>query len=96
MYSEAQANPNRAEKVYGVLERMDGTNGSLQDMRDQTTLLREHDRKLWLGENRPYFLDNILVRYDEELARWEAEVSHVNRLPDVLRHPCRLPPLIEL
>jgi hypothetical protein len=95
LYSQAQANATQPEKVYDVLERIDGINGLLQDMRDQTTLLRDHYRKLWLGENRPYFLDNILVRYDEELERWEAAASHVNRVRDVYRHPRRLPPLIE-
>jgi hypothetical protein len=95
LYSQAQANATQPEKVYDILERIDGINGLLQDMRDQTTLLRDHYRKLWLGENRPYFLDNILVRYDEELERWEAAASHVNRLRDVYRHPRRLPPLIE-
>jgi hypothetical protein len=95
LYSQAQANSAQGEKVYEAFERMDGTNGLLQDMRDQTTLLREHYRKLWLGENRPYFLDNISVRYDEELQRWEKATSDVNHLRDVYRHPRRLPPLIE-
>ena len=64
-------------------------------MRDQTTLLRAHYRKLWLAENMPYFLDNILARYDEELERWERAANHVSRLRDVYRHPRRLPPLLE-
>jgi hypothetical protein len=95
LYSQAQANVAQAEKVNDILERISGTNGLLQDMRDQTTLLRAHYKKLWLGENRPYFLDNILVRYDEELARWERAASRVNYLRQVYRHPRRLPPLIE-
>jgi len=95
LYSQAQANPAQAEKVYDILNRINGTNGLLQDMRDQTTLLRAHYRKLWLAENRPYFLDNILARYDEELERWERAANHVNRLREVYRHPRRLPPLIE-
>ena len=95
LYSQAQANAAQPEKVYDILERINGTNGLLQDMRDQTTLLRAHYRKLWLAENRPYFLDNILARYDEELERWERAANHVNRLRDVYRHPRRLPPLIE-
>jgi hypothetical protein len=95
LYSQAQANATQAEKVYDILERINGTNGLLQDMRDQTTLLRAHYRKLWLGENRPYFLDNISARYDEELERWERAANHVDRLRGVYRHPRRLPPLIE-
>jgi hypothetical protein len=95
LYSQAQANATQAETVNGILERISGINGLLQDMRDQTTLLRAQYRKLWLGENMPYFLDNILARYDEELERWEQAANHVRRLRDIYRHPRRLPPLIE-
>jgi hypothetical protein len=95
LYSQAQANSGQADKVNDILNRINGTNGLLQDMRDQTTLLRAHYRKLWLGENRPYFLDNILARCDEELERWERAASHLNRLREVYRHSRRLPPLIE-
>jgi hypothetical protein len=94
LYSQAQANAAKPETVGDILERIDGVNGLIQDMRDQTTLLRTHYRKLWLGENMPYFLDNISVRYDEELARWEKATGNVNHLRDVYRHPRRLPPLL--
>ena len=63
-------------------------------MRDQTTMLRDTYQKLWLGENRPYFLGNILARYNEELERWESagERIHRNR---VIYDQHALPPLIE-
>jgi hypothetical protein len=95
LYSQAQASPAQADKVNDILERIDGSNGLLQDMRDQTTLLRAHYSKLWLAENRPYFLDNILARYDEELQRWERASRQVDRARAAYRHPRRLPPLIE-
>jgi hypothetical protein len=95
LYSQAQANVAQPDQVADILERINGTNGLLQDMRDQTSLLRAHYKKLWLAENRPYFLDNILVRYDGELERWERAANRVNYLRQVYRHPRRLPPLIE-
>jgi hypothetical protein len=95
LYSQAQANAAKPQEVGDILERIDGVNGLLQDMRDQTNLLRADYRKLWLGENLPYFLDNISLRYDEELARWEKATRDVTHLRDVYRHPRRLPPLIE-
>ena len=95
LYSQAQANPTQTEKVYDTLERIDGVNGLLQDMRDQTTLLLNHYSKLWLGENRPYFLENILARYDEELQRWERAAHQVDRARSMYRLPRRLPPLLE-
>jgi hypothetical protein len=95
LYAQAQANAAQPETVGDIMERIDGNNGLLQDMRDQTSLLRDHYKKLWLGENRPYFLGNILVRYDEELERWERGASHMNHLRDVYGHPRRLPPFNE-
>ena len=95
LYSQAQTGAAQNERVYGTLERIDGVNGLLQDMRDQTTLLRAHYSKLWLAENRPYFLDNILARYDEELQRWERAARQVDRARSTYRRPRGLPPLIE-
>ena len=95
LYAQAQADATKPEVVGGVLGRIDSVNGLMQDMRDQTTLLRAHYRKLWLADNLPYFLDNISVRYDEELQRWEKAASDVSHLRDVYRHPRRLPPLVE-
>jgi hypothetical protein len=94
LYSQAQANAAQPKMVNEILERISGVNGLLQDMRDQTTLLRAQYRKLWLGENMPYFLDNISARYDQELDRWEQAVNHVSRLRDAYRHP-RLAPFVE-
>jgi hypothetical protein len=95
LYSQAQANATQADKVNDILGRISGVDSLIGDMRDHTTLLRAHYRKLWLGENMPYFLDNISARYDEELQRWEQATNHVSHLRDVYRHPHRLPPLIE-
>jgi len=69
--------------------------GLIQDMRDQTIMLRTHYRKLWLADNLPYSLDNVSVRYDEELQRWEKAASDVSHVRDVYRHPRRLPPFVE-
>jgi len=95
LYSQAQADATKPQEVGDILERIDGVNGLLQDMRDQTNLLRAYYRKLWLAENLPYFLDNISLRYDDELGRWEKATRDVNHLRDVYRHPRRLPPLSE-
>ena len=71
--------PLTAAAVRHILGRINGGNGLIQDMRDQTTLLRDMYQKLWLGENRPYYLGNILARYDEELGRWEGASNRISR-----------------
>ncbi|HEX5483881.1 MAG TPA: beta-N-acetylhexosaminidase [Terriglobia bacterium] len=95
LYSQAKANASNRRQVGGVLGRLDSTNGLMQDMRDHVTLLRNHYRKLWLGENTPYFLDNILVRYDRELHRWQHAADHVTHIRTVYRQTHKLPPMIE-
>jgi hypothetical protein len=79
LYSQAQAHSSDRVAVGKILGRINGVNGLIQDMRDQTTLLRDMYQKLWLGENRPYFLGNILARYDEELGRWEEASNRISR-----------------
>lgn len=73
LYATAQQNLSQPEKVYGTMYRINGVNGLLQDMRDHVSALRGTYRELWLRENRPYFLGNILVRYDQELNFWQTE-----------------------
>lgn len=95
LYAQAQANVAHPEKVDAALGLINGSDGLIQDMRNQTTSLREAYRKLWLEENRPYFLGNILVRYDSELERWERASDRVRRLQEVYHQPHQLLPLFE-
>jgi hypothetical protein len=90
-YSQAQTHATEPATVHSNLSR---ASGLMQDMSHQTTLLRDLYQKLWLGENRPYYLGNILERYDEELRRWEAtsDQIHRNRMTYDQR---TLPPLID-
>jgi hypothetical protein len=94
LYAQAQAQASDRSAVRHILGRINGGNGLIQDMRDQTTLLRDMYRKLWLTENLPYFLGNILARYDEELARWEGASNRINRLKSIYDQHA-LPPLID-
>jgi hypothetical protein len=94
LHAQAQAQTSHPAVVRNILGRINGDNGLIQDMRDQTTLLRDMYRKLWLGDNLPYFLGNIAARYDEELGRWEEASSRVNRLKRVYDQHA-LPALID-
>jgi hypothetical protein len=79
LYAEAQTQVSDRAAVHHILGHITGGGGLIQDMRDQTTLLREMYRKLWLTENQPYFLGNVLARYDEELGRWEEAANRIGR-----------------
>lgn len=64
LYREAYENQADRRRVNTNLFRIMGINGLLCDLRDSTTLLKQEYAELWAHENRPYYLDNVLVRYD--------------------------------
>ena len=63
-YWDAFANQTDAERVGNDLEEITAINARLEDLRDATTRLREMYRAAWIQEYQPYWLDNVLVRYD--------------------------------
>ncbi|MGH9356082.1 MAG: hypothetical protein ACRD10_08125, partial [Terriglobia bacterium] len=96
IYTEAQANVLDASQVDRALYRIDGVDGLVQDMRDRTSALRTQYRRLWLGENLPYFLPNILLRYDEELHRWQSAAGRFTHVRTLYHHTHQLPPWSDL
>jgi hexosaminidase len=63
-YQDAYQNQADPQRVEDAFEDINSMNGRLQDLRDSTTRLRKMYAEAWLRENRPYWLDNVLVRYD--------------------------------
>ena len=54
-----------------MLEEISSNNGRCQDLRDAYSALKAEYSQVWLGENRPYWLNNVTVRYDLEIERWQ-------------------------
>jgi hypothetical protein len=54
-----------------ILEEISSDNGRCQDLRDAYSALKAEYSQVWLGENRPYWLNNVTVRYDLEIERWQ-------------------------
>jgi hypothetical protein len=94
LYSEAQANTANHRPIGNALYTIQSPNGLIEDMRNHTSALRAEYRKLWLEENIPYFLDNITLRYDSELLRWQEEAEHVARIRAEYDRTHHLLPLI--
>ena len=42
----------------------------LREMTEELSVLREGYRQQWLAENRPYWLDSVLARYDNAMSMW--------------------------
>jgi hypothetical protein len=93
LFAQAQAQSSDRNAVHHILSRINGGNSLIQDMRGQTYILRDMYQKLWMGENRPYYLGNILARYDEEERRWEGASNRIDQLRRSYDQHA-LPPLI--
>ena len=57
------------------MREITGTNARLQDLRDATTRVEGKYRDLWLRENRPYWLQNVLVRYDVLADEYQQKIN---------------------
>jgi hexosaminidase len=58
--------------VSGMLYAIASNNGRMQDIRDGYTLLRELYRQAWLRDNRVYWLQTNMDRYDQSAQMWIA------------------------
>ncbi len=55
-----------------------GMNGRLEDLRDGYALTRDLYEQAWLRENRPYWLHNVLARYDMATQLWIDRAQRVS------------------
>ena len=76
-YRDAWEHQNERGHVYHNLARIAGINGLLQDLREAVVLLKHQYADLWAAENRPYYLDNILVRYDLAAQLYHGKIQAV-------------------
>jgi hypothetical protein len=44
-----------------------------REMAEELSILKEGYRQQWLAENRPYWLESVLARYDQMIATWLAK-----------------------
>lgn len=85
LYTQAQAlaaDKSRSGEVAEMLETIGSNNGRLQDMRDGYALLRDLYQQAWLRDNRPYWLQNNLARYDQATQLWIGRGDRWNQVVD--------------
>jgi hexosaminidase len=68
----AQQNHEPSVSVPAALWDIAGVDGFCADMRDSYSATRAAYSDLWLRENRPYLLQNVLSRYDMAIQLWMA------------------------
>lgn len=76
-----------AKPTYMNIMDITSMNGRLQDLRDGYSLLRDLYEAAWRKENRPYWLHNVLARYDLATQLW---ISRADRVEDAWRSAKRL------
>jgi len=63
-YWDAYQNQTDSSRVQHDLDELVDINGRLETLRDSITQLRKPYMQAWARENHPYWLENVLVRYD--------------------------------
>jgi hypothetical protein len=76
-YWDAYQHQDDAGRVNRDLYEITGINARLEDLRDATTRGKGLYAKAWAGENRPYWLENVLVRYDMQALRYQRKIGEV-------------------
>jgi len=69
-YWDAYLNLGDRAKARRLRRYMGAIYNNLREMAEELATLREAYRAQWLAENRPYWLESILARYDQAIATW--------------------------
>jgi hexosaminidase len=78
-YWDAFRNQTDAQRVGNDLEEITATNARLEDLRDATTRLSQMYREAWLREYNPFWLENVLVRYDTLAREFQTKIVLVRQ-----------------
>lgn len=81
-YADAYQNQQERRRMMRSLNEISGVDGRLQDLRDITSRLRAMYSELWLHENRPYLLQNVLARYDFRLYQLTSRINTLAAFKD--------------
>jgi N-acetyl-beta-hexosaminidase len=66
-----QHDQSQRDAVGNILHEISGNNGRCQDLRDAFSAIKAQYAQVWMSENRPYWMNNVMVRYDLEIEKWQ-------------------------
>ena len=87
-----QHDKNRRSETENYLFEISGMNGRCQDLRDSYNSIKDLYRKVWLSENSPYWLGNVLVRYDLAAQLWQSRAQQFTWAAITFEQEKDLPP----
>ena len=76
-YWDAYMNQTDKVHVQGDLDEIVDINGRLESLRDSITAMRKMYAEGWARENHPYWIENVLVRYDNLASEVQAKIVAV-------------------
>jgi hexosaminidase len=91
-YRDAYQNQADRARMGSDLWEITGINGRLEDLRDAATRLKAAYAELWGKENRPYWLGNVLVRYDLQASQFQSKIESLRAAQLLYRERGALPP----
>jgi hexosaminidase len=91
-YSDAYQNQADNARAQGDLDEIVDINGRLQSLRDAITEMRKMYIAGWKRENHSYWIDNVLVRYDNLATEVQAKIVAVQAAQRQYQNTKALPP----
>src|ERR1700674_1640194 len=91
-YWDAYQNQTDGTRAQQDLDEIVDINGRLQSLRDAITQLREMYVEGWAGEDHSYWLNNVLVRYDNLASELQAKIVVVQAAQRQYWNTKTLPP----
>jgi hexosaminidase len=79
---EHQNDKENRNQLHNMLDEISSMFGRCQDLRDGYSALKDSYSKVWLGENRPYWLGNVTVRYDLRIQTWQHRAEQLHDTVD--------------
>jgi hexosaminidase len=87
----ARASDSTRKDVNRELGDISGVNGRFQDLRDAYAVTRSLYEAAWRAENRPYWLQNVLVKYDLAMQLWQSRADRFAQARSEMTRTKRLP-----
>ncbi len=91
-----QHDKTRQQSTRLLLDEISSANGRCQDLRDAYSAAKNEFSQVWSSENRPYWLNNVTVRYDLEIERWQGRADRFEAATRAWQNGQDLPPAASL
>jgi hexosaminidase len=79
-----------------LLESIAANDGRCADLRNGYSAIRSEYKQAWLAENRPYWLENVLVRYDLSIQLWQQREDKMDQVLEDWQETHEMPTAAEL